>query len=205
MIKIWKKYLINALKLFLEISQNTNYFKLKIIVFFISINVLFYWIAMFVAFPELIFGSSSLEYFLLQFPVGILGGFFDSLSLIITIYMIKGAINSYSSFMYLAHLSVDLLIACIATMWVLFVFIISGWLTSFLILNPENLLLRKDIYEKRVLSAINNPTGTSEIKNIFFGIIMGLSAMLPTLLHLFLFLKSIKTFLKKTLNQHSRL
>lgn len=197
MIKIWKKYLINALKLFLEISQNTNYFKLKIIVFFISINVLFYWIAMFVAFPELIFGSSSLEYFLLQFPVGILGGFFDSLSLIITIYMIKGAINSYSSFMYLAHLSVDLLIACIATMWVLFVFIISGWLTSFLILNPENLLLRKDIYEKRVLSAINNPTGTSEIKNIFFGIIMGLSAMLPTLLHLFLFLKSIKTFLKK--------
>ena len=75
MIKIWKKYLINALKLFLKISQNTNYFKLKIIVFFISINVLFYWIAMFVAFPELIFGSSSLEYFLLQFPVGILGGF----------------------------------------------------------------------------------------------------------------------------------
>ena len=197
MIKIWKKYLINALKLFLKISKNTNYFKLKIIIFFISINVLFYWIAMFVAFPELIFGSSALEYFLLQFPVGILGGFFDSLSLIITIYMIKRAITSYSSIMYLAHLSVDLLIACIATMWVLFVFIFSGWLTSFLILNPENLLIRKDIYEKRVLSAINNPTGKSEIKNIFFGIIMGLSAMLPTLLHLFLFLKSIKTFLKK--------
>ena len=53
MIKIWKKYLINALKLFLGISKNTNYFKLKIIIFFISINVLFYWIAMFVAFPEL--------------------------------------------------------------------------------------------------------------------------------------------------------
>ena len=109
-----------------------------------------------------------LEYFLLQFPVeAVLGGFFDSLSLIITIYMIKGAINSYSSFMYLAHLSVDLLIACIATMWVLFVFIISIWLTSFLILNPENLLLRKDIYEKRVLSAINNPTGKVRLK-IFF-------------------------------------
>ena len=82
MIKIWKKYLINALKLFLEISRNTNYFKLKIVIFFISINILFYWIAMIVAFPELIFSSSSLEYFLLQFPVGILGGFFDSLSLI---------------------------------------------------------------------------------------------------------------------------
>ena len=81
--------------------------------------------------------------------------------------MIKRAIISYSSFMYLAHLSVDLLIAAIATMWVLFVFIFSGWLTSFLILNPENLVLRKDTYEERVLSAINNPTGKSEIKNIF--------------------------------------
>tara|TARA_B100001063_G_C16461953_1_gene403560 strand:+ start:39 stop:647 length:609 start_codon:yes stop_codon:yes gene_type:complete len=196
MIKIWKKYLIIALKLFLEISKNTSYFKLKTVIFFISINILFYWIAMVVAFPELIFGSSSLEYFLLQFPVGILGGFFDSLSLIITIYIIKRAITSYSSFMYLAHLSIDLLIACIATMWVLFVFIFSGWLISFLILNPENLLIRKDIYEERIISAINNPTGKSELKNIFFGIIMGLSAMLPTLLHLYLFLKSIKTFLK---------
>ena len=197
MIRIWKKYLITALKLFLKISKKKKYFKLKIIIFFISINILFYWIAMITAFPELIFGSSSLEYFLLQFPVGILGGFFDSLSLIITVYMIKRAITSSSSFMYLAHLSVDLLIACIATMWVLFIFIFSGWLIGFLILNPENLLLRKNIYEERVISAINNPTGKSEFKNIFFGIIMGLSAMLPTLLHLYLFLKSIKTFLKK--------
>ena len=154
---------------------------------------------MIAAFPELIFNSSSLEYFLLQFPVGILGGFFDSLSLIITLYIIKRAITSYSSFMYLAHLSIDFLIACIATMWVLFVFIFSGWLISFLILNPENLLLRKDIYEERVISAINNPTGKSEFKNISFGIIMGLSAMLPTLLHLYLFFKSIKTFLKNNI------
>ena len=110
--------------------------------------------------------------------------------------MIKRAITSYSSFMYLAHLSVDLFIACVATMWVLFVFIFSGWLTSFLILNPENLIYRKNIYEERVLSAIANPTGKSEIKNIFFGILMGLSAMLPTLFHLYLFIKSLKTYLK---------
>ena len=200
MIKIWKKYLITTFKLFLKISKNTNYFKLKIIIFFISINILFYWIAMITAFPELIFGSSSLEYFLLQFPVGILGGFFDSLSLIITVYIIKRAITSNTSFLYLAHLSIDLFIACVATMWVLFVFIISGWLISFLVLNPENLLLRKGIYEERVISAINNPTGKNELKNIFFGLIMGLSAMLPTLLHLYLFLKSIKTFLKIKVN-----
>ena len=125
MIKVWKKYLLKTLRLFLEISKRTNYFKLKIVVFFILINIFFYWTAMLIAFPELVFGSSSLEYFLLQFPVGILGGFFDSLSLIITIYMVKRAISSYSNFMYIAHLSVDLLIACIATMWVLFVFIFS--------------------------------------------------------------------------------
>lgn len=196
MIKIWKRYLLYFLKLFIKASYNINFFKFKIVIFFITINIFFYWIAMIIAFPELVFGSSSLEYFLLQFPVGLLGGFFDSLSLIITIYMIKRAITSHSSFLYLAHLSVDLVIACVATMWVLFVFIFSGWLTSFLIFNPENLLLRKDIYEERVLSAINNPTGKSEIRNIFFGIIMGLSAMLPTLLHIYLFFKSVKTFYK---------
>ena len=197
MIKIWKKNLLYAFKLFLKLSKNTNYFKLKIIIFFILINILFYWIAMIATFPELIFGSSSLEYFLLQFPVGILGGFFDSLSLIITVYMVKRAITSYTNFMYLAHLSVDLVIACIATIWVLLVFIISGWLTSILILNPEDLLLRKNTYEERVVSAFNNPTGKNEIRNIFFGIIMGFSAMLPTLLHFYLFIKSINSFLKK--------
>ena len=43
-------------------------------------------------------------------------------------------------------------------MWVLFV--LSFQLANqLLILNPENLLLRKDIYEERVISAISNPTG----------------------------------------------
>ena len=89
MIKIWKRYLLYFLKLFIKASYNINFFKFKIVIFFITINIFFYWIAMIIAFPELVFGSSSLEYFLLQFPVGLLGGFFDSLSLIITIYMIK--------------------------------------------------------------------------------------------------------------------
>ncbi len=197
MIKIWKKYLLYYLKLFIKISKNTNYFKFKVFFVFISINIFFYWIAMIVAFPELIFGVTSLEYFILQFPVGILGGLFDSLSLIITIYMVRRAITSFSSFIYLAHLSVDLVIACIATMWVLFIFIFSGWLTSFLIFNPENFLVRKNIYEERVLSAINDPTGENEIRNIFFGITMGLSAIMPTLFHLYLFIKSTKEYFQK--------
>ena len=137
MIKIWKKNLIDALSIFLKLSQEMNYFRLKIVLFFILINILFYWIAMFIAFPELILGSSWLEYLLLQFPVGLLGGFFDSLSLIVTIYMVKRAIASNSNLMYLAHLSIDLVIAFLATMWILFVFIVSGWLIGFLISTPE--------------------------------------------------------------------
>ena len=139
-----------------------------------------------------------MEYLLLQFPVGFLGGFFDSFSLIITVFMIKRAINSNSQFMYLAHLSVDVVIACFATMWVLLVFIFSGWLIGFLLSNPESLVVRKELYEGRVISALNNPSGTKEIKNIFFGVVMGFSAMLPTVFHIYLFFRSMKLyFIKK--------
>lgn len=152
---------------------------------------------MLIAFPELILGSSRLEYFLLQFPVGFLGGLFDSLSLIVTIFMIKRAIYSHSNFMYLAHLSIDIIIAFLATMWVLFVFIFSGWIISFLLFNPESLIIRKEVYEDRVFSALNNPSGEKEIKNIFFGIVMGFSAMIPTIFHIFLFFKSLKFYCTK--------
>ena len=199
MIKIWKKNLIDALSIFLKLSQEMNYFRLKIVLFFILINILFYWIAMFIAFPELILGSSWLEYLLLQFPVGLLGGFFDSSSLIVTIYMVKRAIASNSNLMYLAHLSIDLVIAFLATMWILFVFIVSGWLIGFLISTPESLSIRRELYEDRVASAISNPKGKKEIKNIFFGITMGISAMIPTIFHIYLFFKSLKHFYVKRL------
>ena len=108
--------------------------------------------------------------------------------------MIKKAINSQSNLMYLAHLAVDIVIAILATLWVLFVFIFSGWVISFLISNPESFLIRKETYEARVVSAIYNPSGIDEIKNIIFGIAMGFSAILPTTFHIFLFLKSLKIY-----------
>ena len=197
MIKVWKKFLIDSLEIFLNYAYKTKLFRLKIVVFFILINISFYWLAMFIAFPELIFGSSWLEYLLLQFPVGFLGGFFDSLSLIITFYMIKRAIASHSNLMYLVHLSVDIFIAFLATMWVLFVFIFSGWIIGFLLLNPESFIGRKELYEGRVISALNNPSGTKEIRNIFFGIVMGFSAMLPTIFHIYLFFKSLRIYATK--------
>ncbi len=198
MFDIWKKDLLFSLKKFFIIKNNTRFFVIKISLFFISINILFYWLAMLLAFPELIFGASKVEYFLLQFPVGILGGIFDSFSLLITIFIIKKALNSNSRLSYILHLSIDFLLAIVATFWILFVFSFSGWIISQLSFYPEGLIDRTIIYEERLMSAINNPKGEEEIKNIFFGIMMGCSAMLPTSFHLYLFIRSFISYLLKS-------
>ena len=44
-------------------------------------------------------------------------------------------------------------------------------------------------YSSKVNDAIQNPI--RNIKNIYFGMVMGLSAMLPTLMHITLFIRSI--------------
>jgi hypothetical protein len=41
------------------------------------------------------------------------------------------------------------------------------------------------------MQAIQDPTGQENAKNIYFGLIMGISAALPTCLHLGLFISSI--------------
>ena len=47
-------------------------------------------------------------------------------------------------------------------------------------------------------SGIKDPTGLENAKNIYFGLIMGVSAALPSCFHLFLFFSSIfKKFKKK--------
>ena len=197
MFKIWKIKLNQYLDKFFLFKRNTTYFRVKLSLFFVLVNILFYWFAMILAFPELLKGPSSKEYFLLQFPVGILGGFFDSLSLVITIIMVKRALLTTSNISYIAHLSIDILIAIAATFWVLLVFSFSGWVVSFLTLNPENLIQRTEVYEERFVSALRDPTGKDEIKNIFFGIMMGCSAMLPTTFHIFLFFQSVVKYLRR--------
>ena len=89
------------------------------------------------------------------------------------------------------------------------VFSISGWLVSFFPaektvheqvtaqVNKETLSDRGKLYEKRVAAAINNPTGEDERKNIYFGIVMGLSAMIPTAVHIFCALFSMRLFLRR--------
>ena len=99
--------------------------------------------------------------------------------------MVKRALVTTSNLSYMSHLSVDLLIAVCATFWVLFAFSFSGWIISLVTLEPESWIERSLVYEQRFVSALQNPSGKNELKNLYFGLMMGCSAILPTTIHLF--------------------
>ena len=56
---------------------------------------------------------------------------------------------------------------------------------------PETFEARTVLYQGRVWSAWRDPSGADNLRNIYFGVIMGASALLPTLFHLFLAGKSL--------------
>ncbi len=184
-INIWKDSL-SRLLYFYETHRGPLYIFFPLLfIFFVSINILFYWWAMFTAFPFLI----NEYYFKVQFPVGFLGALFDSLSFFVTIFIIRHALRAKSSWEYIGHLSIDLIIAILATMWVVYVFSISGWLVQWFEAAPSNLEVRTDRYEQMVVDAVANPTANK--RNIYFGLIMGISAMIPTCIHGGMFLQAI--------------
>lgn len=194
---IWKRSLERLLNYYEAKRGRLVSFFPKLFIFFTFLNMSCYWLAILTAYPEAALGPEKLHYFLLQFPVGILGALFDSLSFFITVWIAKRALKTTSLPSYLAHLSIDVLIAIVATWWVLLVFSISGWLVSFVQQSPESLVARTAEYEDRIVSAVKNPTNKNNIKNIYFGAVMGISAMLPTLIHLYLSAQSIGLYLRK--------
>ena len=156
---------------------------------FVVINLGCYWLAMFTAFPELTRGYAGAHYFKVQFPVGFLGAVFDSLSFFVTVFIVRRALRATSALSYVSHLSVDGVIAVVATWWVLFVFALSGWIVSLLGAEPQLLTDRRELYEDRALTALRNPLGS--VRNIYFGLVMGVSAMIPTSLHVGLSIRSL--------------
>ena len=202
-IKFWRVDLAHFLQYYRSRRDESDYFFPYLFLFFIVLNGSCYWLAMLTAFPELLLGNSFWYYFKVQFPVSILGALFDSLSFFVTIFIIKRALNTQNNSVYIAHLSLDLLIAILATFWVVFVFIVSGWIVSFFdTLNQSaaiiqhydhetNIYQRAEGYGGKVNDAIQNPT--ENLQNIYFGLVMGISAMLPTFVHISLFLKSLCT------------
>lgn len=184
--EIWKASLSRLLSYYETTRGRLARFFPMLFLFFVVLNIACYWWAMFTAFPHLMARADSRHYyFLIQFPVGILGAMFDSFSFFVTIYIIRRALWSRNSFEYVAHLSLDFVIAILATFWVLFVFSFSGWLISYLQAAPEVLAERNAGYQRMLVRAAVNPT--ENLRNIYFGLIMGISAMLPTCTHVFMF------------------
>jgi hypothetical protein len=186
---IWRESLRNLLYWYESSRGKLASFYPLLFLFFVFINMACYWLAMFTAFPELTHGAVGDHYFLVSFPVGFLGALFDSLSFFVTIHIIRRALEARGSAEYVAHLSLDLLIAVVATFWVVFVFSFSGWIIHTIEANHQVFTERQGRYNTMLTDAIASPT--DNLRNIYFGIVMGMSAGLPTLIHVALFLRSV--------------
>ncbi len=185
---IWRESL-ERLLLFYEAKRgNIVIFFPKLFLFFVVINIACYWWAMFTAYPWLTRGSAGAQNFKIQFPVGIFGALFDTMSFFVTVFIIRRALRARRNWEYVAHLSVDVVIAILATFWVLFVFSFSGWLISFGEGAPEVLDARNEKYGRLLINAIDRPK--DNMRNIYFGLVMGISASLPTCVHAFMFLRA---------------
>jgi len=185
----WQSSLSNLLEWYTANRPRTIYFYPVLFLSFAGINVICYWWAIFTVYPRAVFGDETWFYIKVQVPVGLLGALFDSLSFFVTIFIIRRAIKSTSVRNFMGHLSLDLLIAVLATFWVVFVFSVSGWLVSLTEPVEEVLSERNAIYRRRVMNAVREPM--RNWRNIYFGLIMGVSAMIPTCIHIAMALKSI--------------
>ena len=190
-ITLWRDALHRVLDIYERRRGSVKIFFPILFGFFIFLNVACYWWAIYTAFPYYMMTHEAAHYVKLQIPVGILGALFDSLSFFVTIWIIRRALASTKTSEYVFHLSLDLVIAVIATFWVLFVFTFGGWMISLWETAPEQLAERGTKYTNRAIQAIQDPTGRENAKNIYFGLIMGVSAALPTFMHFGLFFYSL--------------
>ena len=164
-ISYWRRDLDRALLFYESKRFQGDSFFLYLFIFFVFLNITCYWFAMVTAFPSLVFGKTFAYYFKVQFPFGILG-----------------ALLTVSTKIYIAHLSIDLVIAVLATFWVILVFIISGWTVSFIETlgqseeliqtydHETNINRRTDKYVSTVNDSLKN--SAKNIQNIYFGLIL---------------------------------
>ena len=99
---------------------------------------------------------------------------------------------------YVSHLSLDFVIALLATFWVLYVFSFAGWLAHLFESVRHDLSGRNEDYRRILVDALERPADNK--RNIYFGLVMGVSAMLPACAHIFMFFISFyrTTFQQKT-------
>jgi hypothetical protein len=195
MLDDWKIFLEKTLNWFSEKNEKTNYFHFKLAMFFIIVNFTFFWIGLYTTYPHLLESRKAIEYQLMSIPVSLMGATFDFLSLYITIWIAKFAVKSGKTSTYFKMIFIDLAIAILATFWILFAFISSGWIVNIILENPETFNQRTELYERRLDKIFNNPLNSDNIKNLYFGILIGCSAFFPTLIHLSMAFTSITKWL----------
>jgi hypothetical protein len=179
---VWRASL-EQVHAWLSRARTRKGFTAKAFGLFVLVNLACFWWALLTAFPDKLVGLKALEYVLIGFPVSILGAAFDVASLAVTLWAVARALEARSNATYLAYLSIDLVIAVLATFWVLFAFIVSGWLVAQVLPIEETLADRAALYQDRVAGALFHPLARESIRNVYFGAIMGASAMIPTISH----------------------
>ena len=156
-ISIWRDALHQVLDIYERKRGSIKIFFPLLFLFFIVLNIACYWWAIYTAFPFYMQTHEASHYIKLQIPVGFLGALFDSLSFFVTIWIIKRALASTKTSEYVFHFSLDLVIAILATLWVLFVFSFGGWLISIWEAAPEQLAERGNKYTARAVQALKRP------------------------------------------------
>ena len=249
---IWQRELVIILGVYQFFRNRNPLFFLYLLAFFFLVNSICYWLAIAASFPELI-NEQLLRMFKIQLPVALMGGLFDSLSFFVTIWLIRYASKASSGTKLVGILSLDLLIAAVATAWVLLVVIVSSWLIGppelsaieksrtnvmetpslqkekgtdkFLVDNStkpsskqivksqpmksKNIIVDEldakterntSFYQNVLVDALRNPLG--KLSYFIFGIIMGISTLLPTALHI---LMAFRSLLLPRKQRHERL
>ena len=85
----------------------------------------------------------------------------------------------------------DLLIAFLATLWVHFAFVASGWMVSLFPDQLETFCPRTLLCRGRLWDAFTDPVDPEILRDIYFGTVMGASALLPMLYHMLLALSAL--------------
>ena len=191
-IAIWRDSLRKLLHLYEECRGRSRLFYLYLFVAFVFLNIFFFWLALRITYPNLlnhyIARSYVPQFRFVQIPIGVLGGVFDFLSFFVTIWVVRRALRARSTVSYLGHLSIDILIAVIATFWVVYVMVFSFWIYNLVYGIDEGLLERQALYEERIRSTVDQPE--DNWRNLLFGFLLGFSAMFPTVTHLISFILS---------------
>jgi len=125
---VWQQELFNILNFYQSYRSEHRLFFLRLLAFFFLVNALCYWLAVVASFPELL--DDLIRMLKIQVIVALLGGLFDSLSFFITIGLIRRASRARSGIKFIGILLVDLIIAAVATAWVLLVVLVATWIVG---------------------------------------------------------------------------